>query len=47
MVRQVRKVFDPPWPGLSRPSTFCLVMKKKDVDAPHEAVHDGALNLVP
>src|SRR5581483_12363992 len=31
------------WPGLSRPSASCLrKLKKKDVDARHEAGHDAS-----
>jgi hypothetical protein len=29
------------WPGLSRPSTSCLSLRGRDVDARHKAGHDG------
>src|ERR1700741_2813235 len=28
------------WPGLSRPSTSCLLLRAEDVDARHKAGHD-------
>jgi hypothetical protein len=32
------------WPGLSRPSTFLLLLHSQDVDARHKAGHDGERN---
>jgi len=31
----------PSWPGLSRPSTFCLLNLSKDVDTRDERGYDG------
>ena len=33
--------FNSSWPGLSRPSTSCLSLRGRDVDARHKAGHDG------
>src|SRR5262249_37785006 len=46
-VRISSTLFTASWPGLSRPSTSCLFVRKEDVDARHKAGHDDVIASAP